>query len=50
MSHTTDSREYKGEYDELLWIPGAFQNPWSGKQTYQATRAYVSTGASLYNG
>ncbi|KAH1416257.1 hypothetical protein KXX32_009939, partial [Aspergillus fumigatus] len=39
-----------GEYDELLWIPGAFKNPWSGKQTYRATRAYVSTGASLYNG
>ncbi|KAH1299444.1 hypothetical protein KXV58_002622 [Aspergillus fumigatus] len=39
-----------GEYDELLWIPGAFENPWSGKQTYRATRAYVSTGVSLYNG
>ncbi|PYH29928.1 uncharacterized protein BO87DRAFT_410177 [Aspergillus neoniger CBS 115656] len=39
-----------GEYDELLWIPGAFQNPWTGKQTYRATRAYVSMAASLYNG
>jgi hypothetical protein len=47
---TTDFRKCKGEYDELLWIPGAFKNPWSGKQTYRATRAYVSTGASLYNG
>ncbi|KAH2446050.1 hypothetical protein KXW63_008598, partial [Aspergillus fumigatus] len=39
-----------GGYDELLWIPGAFENPWSGEQTYRATRAYVSTGVSLYNG
>ncbi|KAB8069681.1 hypothetical protein BDV29DRAFT_161200 [Aspergillus leporis] len=34
-----------GEYDELLWITGAFENPWSGKRTYRATRAYVSTGS-----
>jgi hypothetical protein len=47
---TTNLWQCKGGYDELLWIPGAFQNPWSGEQTYRATRAYVSTGVSLYNG
>ncbi|KAL2824969.1 hypothetical protein BJY01DRAFT_262807 [Aspergillus pseudoustus] len=36
-----------GAYDELLWIPGAFEIPWSGEQTYRATRAYVSTDDSV---
>ncbi|TPR10163.1 TLD family protein [Aspergillus niger] len=39
-----------GEYDELLWIPGAFKLPTCGKRTYRATRAYVSTPLAVYSG
>ncbi|KAE8335185.1 hypothetical protein BDV24DRAFT_169450 [Aspergillus arachidicola] len=39
-----------GRYYELLWIPGAFNLPKSGKQTYRATRVYVSSRHSVYNG
>lgn len=40
----------EGEYDELLWIPGAFKLPTCGKRTYRATRAYVSTPLAVYSG
>ncbi|KAF8512825.1 hypothetical protein JB92DRAFT_3143667 [Gautieria morchelliformis] len=38
-----------GPYDELLYIPGRFDNP-SGKAHLRITRIYVSTDASTYNG
>ncbi|RDH26889.1 hypothetical protein BDQ94DRAFT_185695 [Aspergillus welwitschiae] len=40
----------EGMYDELLWIPGAFKLPQSGKRTYRSTRAYVSTPLAVYSG
>ncbi|KAI9035294.1 uncharacterized protein KD926_003766 [Aspergillus affinis] len=39
-----------GAYDEVLWIPGTFKLPGPDHETYRATRAYVSTVDSVYNG
>ncbi|KAE8372669.1 hypothetical protein BDV26DRAFT_285759 [Aspergillus bertholletiae] len=40
-----------GPYDELLWIPGRFELAKSeGEKTYRATRVYVSSKGSVFNG
>ncbi|KAI0070729.1 hypothetical protein K474DRAFT_1608129 [Panus rudis PR-1116 ss-1] len=39
-----------GPYDEVLWVPGKFQFPATGKSALRITRIYVSTKASTYNG
>jgi hypothetical protein len=44
------TRYLQGPYDELLWIPRAFNHPKTGKQTYLATRAYVFSKESIYHG
>ncbi|KZT33078.1 hypothetical protein SISSUDRAFT_445248 [Sistotremastrum suecicum HHB10207 ss-3] len=39
-----------GPYDELIYIPGEFDNPVNGMSGLRITRIYVSTEASIYNG
>ena len=39
-----------GPYDELIWVPGAFTVPQTGKKQRRITRIYVSAKESAYNG
>ncbi|KAI0339249.1 hypothetical protein BDW22DRAFT_1336398 [Trametopsis cervina] len=39
-----------GPYDEIIWSPGNFEIPPSGKKALRITRIYVSSLASVYNG
>ena len=39
-----------GPYDEIIWVPGLFAVPPTGRKAMRATRIYVSNKESLYNG
>lgn len=39
-----------GPYDEIIWVPGEFEVPLTGKKANRITRIYVSSRESVYNG
>lgn len=39
-----------GPYDEIIWVPGKFDIPLTGKTASRITRIYVSSKESVYNG
>lgn len=39
-----------GPYDEVIWIPGYFEVPQTGRQMVRISRIYVSSIESVFNG
>lgn len=39
-----------GPYDEVIWIPGYFEVPQTGRRQVRISRIYVSSIESVFNG
>lgn len=39
-----------GPYDEVIWMPGYFEVPGTGRKHARITRIYVSSLESVFNG